>query len=119
MNTSQEQTVPVHEPIRDAADFEQHLAELASLLQRGIELIRNEKYDEFMELGPDMGAMLQDVTRAEAPITHISFDAIGRMKKLHYELGLILAGQREEMVKRMAQMKTGKSVHRAYKNALG
>ncbi|MBN1941982.1 MAG: hypothetical protein JW849_01695 [Phycisphaerae bacterium] len=120
MNADNEPSVSTaREPIRDAADFEKHLADIEALLQRGIELVRQEKYDEFMELGPAMGEMLNDVTRAEAPITHVAFEAIGRMKKLHHELGLILASQHEEMAKKLAQMKTGKSVHKAYKNALG
>lgn len=119
MTETMEHTAPVREPIREAADFEKHLAELETLLQQGIQLVRDEKYDEFMELGPAMGAMLQDVTQAQAPITNLSFETIARMKKLHQELGLILAGRQEEMARKLAQMKTGKSVHRAYKNALG
>jgi hypothetical protein len=119
MNTTRETSADVREPIQDAAKLEEHLAELESILRRGIELVRNEKYDEFMELGASLDEKLQAVTHTEAPITHISFETIGRVKKLHYELGLILAGQREDMTKRMAQIKTGKSVHKAYKNALG
>jgi len=116
MSTTQEQTPPV---IRDAAAFESHLSELETLLKRGIELVRNEKYDEFADIGVGMGDMLYAVTHTDAHITHIAFETIGRIKKLHYELGLILAGQHDETAKKLAQVKTGKSVHRAYKNALG
>ncbi|MBN1554467.1 MAG: hypothetical protein JXA11_06960 [Phycisphaerae bacterium] len=120
MNNSQETSATtVREPIRDAETFEKHLTELEALLREGLALVRDEKYDEFMELGLDMGARLQDVTGAEAPVTHVSFEAIGRIKKLHQELGLLLTSRQEETAKKMAQMKTGKSVHKAYKNALG
>lgn len=119
MNTTQEQTVPASESIRDAAEFETHLVELEALLQRGIQLARDEKYDEFMEIGSGMGDMLQAVTRTDAHITHVAFETIRRIKKLHHELGLLLASRHEEMAQKLAQVKTGKSVHRAYKNALG
>lgn len=123
MSTIQEQTPPAicaaPVSIRDSAAFESHLSELETLLQRGIELVRAEKYDEFADIGAGMGDMLHAVTHTDAHITHIAFETIGRIKKLHYELGLILASRHDETAKKLAQIKTGKSVHKAYKNALG
>lgn len=119
MNETPEPIVPVtEEPFRDAADLERHLAGLESLLERGTALVRDERYDEFLELGSAIEAGLGAVARAEAPFTHSAFESIARIQKLHRELGLLLASRHDETSRKLAQMKTGKSVHKAYKKAL-
>lgn len=119
MTDALETTNTPRENIQDAAAFERHVSRLETLLQRGMQLIREEKYDDFLTLGPDMSTMLHAVTHTDAHITHTAFESIARIKKRHHELGLLLTGRHEESSRKLAQIKTGKSVHRAYKNALG
>lgn len=119
MSMTNKTTLPLEdgEGIVEAKDFESHLNELESLMEREIQLAREEEYDEFMALTATMGPMLKKVTRTRAPITNVAFETIARIQKRHRELGLLLTSRSDEMAKRMAQMKTGKSMHRAYKNA--
>lgn len=101
--------------ILEAAELENVLGGLEETLVRQMELLTEEKFDDFINTSDDVALMLNRITTAKAPLTWKCFERIKKIHGLHHALGLTLATKSQEMAQGLTKMRSGKNVLKAYK----
>lgn len=101
--------------ILEATELENMLGNLEETLERQMKLLAEEKLDDFIDVGEDVGLMLHRVTTSKAPLTWKCFEHIKKIYGLHHALGLTLATKSEEMAQSLSKMRSGKNVLKVYK----
>ena len=103
------------EMMQDAAELENVLGKLEKTLTQQVQLLSDEKFDDFINTGEDVAQMLNKVTSAKAPLTWKCFERIRKIHGLHHALGLTLTSKSQAMAEGLKKMRSGKSVLKAYK----